>query len=87
MAGAILWKGFWFSAHLLSVFQVLQFDEDDLCNSLKFCSKGEPFIGRKYDEPEERDDLVRELWPNCPALQISAQVEEVEQLLQNIGFS
>lgn len=55
---------------------MLKFDDNDLCNSLKFCSRGYPYIGESFEEPEERDQLVKELWPNCPALQESGRVEE-----------
>lgn len=84
MTGDSLLKRFCFSACLLSVFQVLQFDDDDLSNSLKFPSQGELLGGRTFDRPEDRDNLVKQLWPNCPALREAAQVAKVEQIFQNL---
>ncbi|XP_075894215.1 uncharacterized protein LOC142896434 [Nelusetta ayraudi] len=63
--------------------QVLTFDDNDLCNSLKFCSKGYPLICKTFDQPKTCEALVKELWPSCPALQESAEVEEPAQLLEN----
>ncbi|XP_075894225.1 uncharacterized protein LOC142896438 [Nelusetta ayraudi] len=65
--------------------QLLTFDDNDLCNSLKFCSKGYPFIGKTFDEPKACEALVKELWPSCPALQESAEVEEAAQSLENLN--
>lgn len=79
-------KRFLLLTRLLSLFQVTTFDDNDLCNSLKFCSKGHPFIGKTFDQPNECEALVKELWPSCPALQESAEVEKTAELFKNLNM-
>lgn len=75
-----------FDKSLCSILQVLKFDDNDLGNNLTFCEKGTPFIGKSYDGPKKREKLVKELWPDCPALQKPDKVVEMTESLKKFNI-
>lgn len=47
---------------------MLEFDADRLRENLKFCHRAEPTIkGSSFEQFEQAEEVVKELWPDCPS--------------------
>lgn len=45
---------------------MLSFDDHTLRRSLTFCYAGAAAYGQMFDQREEAEEVVYELWPGCP---------------------